>query len=103
MKIDNELVRKERNRRGWTQQHLAELCDCSLRTIQRVENQGLASHESISALCAVMELNRERLLGPVPTREDSGTQRRMVVLIGLAATLGGFSGALAMWLLMSSK
>jgi len=54
VEISAEIVRQERQRRGWTQQHLAEIADLSLRTVQRVENEGLASNESVSALCAAL-------------------------------------------------
>ncbi|MCA1766774.1 MAG: helix-turn-helix transcriptional regulator [Idiomarina sp.] len=47
-----------RNRRGWTQQHLADACAVSLRTIQRVEKEGIASQETVAALCSVYEIER---------------------------------------------
>ena len=62
MLIDPQIVKNSRSARGWTQQQLAEIAGLSLRTIQRMENQGQASHESCNALCAVVELHREQLL-----------------------------------------
>lgn len=62
MLIDPQKIKSSRSARGWTQQQLAEIAGLSLRTIQRMENQGQASHESCNALCAVLELQREQLL-----------------------------------------
>lgn len=62
MLIDPQTVKNSRIARGWTQQQLAEVAGLSLRTIQRMENQGQASHESCNALCAVLDLQREKLL-----------------------------------------
>lgn len=49
-----KLLRSEKN---WTQQHLADVCDLSLRTIQRVEKDGVGSNETVAAYAAVFELS----------------------------------------------
>jgi transcriptional regulator with XRE-family HTH domain len=54
MKIDAKLVRTEREKRAWSQDHLATVSGLGLRTIQRIEATGLASYESIRALSAVL-------------------------------------------------
>lgn len=75
MQINSELVREHRKRKGWTQEQLAETADLSLRTIQRVENQGLASNETVSALCAVLMIERQSLCSspaPTPQEKQSG-------------------------------
>ena len=61
MNINISLVKSERDKRGWTQSHLAEVCDLSLRTIQRIEKLGVVSHESIKSLASVFELSVEKL------------------------------------------
>ncbi|MEE4638088.1 MAG: helix-turn-helix transcriptional regulator [Wenzhouxiangella sp.] len=100
MEISSDRVRQERQRRGWTQQQLAEIADLSLRTVQRVENQSAASNETISSLCAVLELPREELL-----RQDvSGPQyqsaaRRMRLLLSVAVAGGAALGSGGMLLL----
>ena len=38
--IDKNRVRKLRSQRAWSQDHLASVSDLSLRTIQRIENDG---------------------------------------------------------------
>ena len=101
MEINAETVRHERQRRGWTQQHLADAAGCSLRTVQRIEKQGLASNESVSALCAVFEIERERLLAAAGQTSSSGGERRVGPLIAAAAAAGAGLGAAITWLAMS--
>lgn len=63
MKISNQIVRRLRTERGWTQEQLADLCGCSLKTIQRVEKSGLCSLETRSALASVFEIELNQLEG----------------------------------------
>lgn len=56
MKIDSQLVRHERERRAWSQEHLASVAGLGLRTIQRIEATGAASYESVKAIAAVLDL-----------------------------------------------
>ena len=92
MDVNGSTVKALRQARGWTQQHLADACDVSLRTIQRVEKTDSASHETVLGLCAVLEVDRADLsvipdaragfLAPV----ELGHVRLYVLLAGL----GGF-------------
>ena len=59
MKIDGQKVKDERAGRGWSQQHLADASGLSLRTVQRVENLGVASSETLLALQATLETGLE--------------------------------------------
>jgi len=52
MKVNSETVRKWREQRAWSQEHLAEVTGLSLRTIQRVEAEGKASNETRMALAS---------------------------------------------------
>lgn len=61
MLIDPHAVKNHRLNRGWTQAHLAEALDISPRTVQRMETTGRVSLETLSALCAVLELDRAEL------------------------------------------
>lgn len=91
--INAELVREQRVKRGWTQQQMAEVADLSLRTVQRIENQGVASNESVSALSAVLELPRERLLvSPGPGAAAARAEQRLVWLTAVAAAAGASVG-----------
>ena len=49
---DGAKIRRWRDERCWSQEHLAELAGIGLRTIQRVENGEQASRESVMALAA---------------------------------------------------
>jgi transcriptional regulator with XRE-family HTH domain len=72
MKISAELVRKLRNARGWSQDQLAIAAGLSLRTIQRIEAEGVASMATRVSLAATFgialaELVDEPAATPVPT------------------------------------
>jgi transcriptional regulator with XRE-family HTH domain len=54
MKIDSSYIKRERERRAWSQEHLAEVASLGLRTIQRIEKTGAASYESARSLAAVL-------------------------------------------------
>lgn len=54
MKVDCSYIKRERARRAWSQEHLAEVAGLGLRTIQRIEKTGAASYESARSLAAVL-------------------------------------------------
>ncbi len=64
MQLNVTKVKDLRQSKGWTQQQLADVASLSLRTVQRIENQGVASNESVNALCAVFEVKRVDILTP---------------------------------------
>jgi transcriptional regulator with XRE-family HTH domain len=57
MKVDSKKIRAERERRAWSQEHLATVSGLGLRTIQRIEKTGAASFESARGLAAVFEVD----------------------------------------------
>lgn len=57
MRIDPKRIRAERERRAWSQEHLATVSGLGLRTIQRIEKTGAASFESARSLAAVLEVD----------------------------------------------
>ncbi|KFZ30830.1 hypothetical protein IDSA_07025 [Pseudidiomarina salinarum] len=71
MQIDAAKIIDLRNKQGWTQQHLADACALSLRTIQRVEKDGIASQETVAALCSVLETDRQLIEVSVTPRPMS--------------------------------
>lgn len=77
MKIDSQLVRTERERRAWSQEHLANAAGLGLRTIQRIEATGVASYESVKAIAAVLELQPSDLtiegITSRPAQEGEGS------------------------------
>lgn len=62
MKINAQLVKKLRAEKQWSQEQLAAACGLNLRTIQRLENTGNASIESVRALAAVFAVDASSLL-----------------------------------------
>ena len=64
MIINAEKIITERKVRAWSQQHLADASAVSLRTIQRVENNGSCSLETIKALASCFELDVDMLFEP---------------------------------------
>lgn len=103
MNLDSSLVRTERQTRGWTQQQLADIASLSLRTVQRIENQGQGSNETVSALCSVMALEREALLAPRRALErQRGKQWSVLLLLILAGALGVVLGVMGTLLIVGA-
>ncbi len=69
MKINAELVKKLRADKQWSQEQLAAACGLNLRTIQRLENTGNASIESVRALAAVFAVDASSLLQETDTSD----------------------------------
>ena len=62
MRVDANRIRLERTNRAWSQEHLANVTDLGLRTVQRIESGGTASNESISAIASAFEVPVSALL-----------------------------------------
>ena len=73
MKIDANRIRTLREARGWSQEHLASVAGLSPRTVQRLESEGKASHESRMAVAAALEIDAAQLLetATIPTTSPS--------------------------------
>jgi transcriptional regulator with XRE-family HTH domain len=87
MQIDSSKVRSERERRAWSQEHLAEVSGLSLRTVQRIETTGSASFESARALAAVFELEVSALRAAGEAVVDPNRASHRWGYLGLAASL----------------
>ncbi len=59
-------VRAAREARAWTQEKLAEVSGVSVRTVQRVEANSIASFDTVHRLRAALGLRSEELLKPAP-------------------------------------
>lgn len=66
MIVNPQLIRTERLKRAWSQEHLAQVTGLGLRTVQRIESGGNASLETVKALAAVLGLPVEALLVKEP-------------------------------------
>ncbi|MEP1144067.1 MAG: helix-turn-helix domain-containing protein [Henriciella sp.] len=56
-KADSVKIKRWREERHWSQEHLADLAGIGLRTIQRIENGDAASPESLKALAAAYNVD----------------------------------------------
>ena len=73
MLVDADKIKTMRLDHGWTQEQLAEMCDVSVRTVQRIEKTGIAALDTTSALAAVLEVDRTNILvqdGVRPARTE---------------------------------
>lgn len=98
IQADGAQVRRWRDGRGWSQEHLAEVAGISLRTVQRIENGEKAARESVMALAAafgvdVMALTVDAQAQAAQATRDGKAKElaalRLSVLIHLAGYLFG--------------
>jgi len=61
MKINKNLIKAKRLEKAWSQQHLAEVAGLSLRTVQRVENSGEGSLDTVKAFGAALDVNPQAM------------------------------------------
>jgi transcriptional regulator with XRE-family HTH domain len=95
MKIDAKRIRAERERRAWSQEHLAIVSGLGLRTIQRIEKTGAASFESARALAAVFEVDVAELrIAREEQRVPSGGATSSRFRFRARPMLGGAAAAL---------
>jgi transcriptional regulator with XRE-family HTH domain len=100
MQINPVALKDLRRTRGWTQQHLADACGLSLRTIQRLEREGAAANETVLAICAALSIQREQL-SVIPKVESSqvgpASAWRQYVVPAAMLVLGFVLGAAVMY------
>lgn len=96
MLMDAEKVRTLRLDNGWTQEQFAEMCDVSVRTIQRIEKTGIAALDTANALAAVLEVERTTILaqGGVKTARTEFSLVHVSLIAGLSFLLGAAIGAM---------
>lgn len=88
-----ELIRAEREKRAWTQEHVAELAGLGVRTIQRIEATGTASVESATALSAVLEIPVASLRADA-SAGGGNTRWKPAIIDGCVLTAGAFTAML---------
>ncbi len=69
------IVKKLRDRNGWTQEQLAECCALNVRTIQRVESGKKASLETLQSLASVFEVNISKLTEEITVIDKAQSKR----------------------------
>jgi DNA-binding XRE family transcriptional regulator len=77
MKINGEVVRVLREQKSWSQEHLATASGLSVRTVQRVEVEGVASAETRLALAAALDVPVAELIPVRPTTEVAASNRSL--------------------------
>jgi len=102
MQLNVSKIRQLRTDRGWTQQQLADICGLSLRTIQRVELQGIASLETTKSLAAAFELVHVQLKQQDDQTTTSTSTSKPIVplwLLPLTFVMGAVFGAILLHVL----
>jgi len=79
MAISGEMIKSLREAKAWSQAHLAEAAGLSLRTVQRVENEGTASAETRMAIAGALGVAVEKLNAPKEATVPSGLQADLTV------------------------
>jgi transcriptional regulator with XRE-family HTH domain len=77
MRINSELVAELRKERSWSQDELATAADLNLRTIQRIENVGTASLQSMKSIASALEAEVEDF---IPEKQLGRFEYKTVVL-----------------------
>jgi len=103
MDVNAKKIKTLRTDKGWTQQHLADACAISLRTVQRVERYGNASQDTLLGLASVFEVLQSDLIvleDPVEAlaNVDESSRSRQNKQILSAGLFGAIVGALIMFL-----
>ena len=97
VQVDREVIRSEREKRAWSQEHLAAAAGIGARTLQRIEATGIASYESVRALSAALEIPVGELRADDPTAAPSaGVGRTPPARLRFALRWLGTGVALAM-------
>ena len=83
MRIQKDRIYTSRLKKGWTQEHLADVAGVSVRTIQRVEASGTISADTAQALCAVLDLSIGEIVATEADYSSSIHGSRFAITVGL--------------------
>jgi DNA-binding XRE family transcriptional regulator len=104
MQLNPNTVKSLRQQHSWTQQILADACDVSLRTIQRVEKEGSASKETTMSLCAVFEVRQGELIKLDEVKKADSQQSinssKFIIVIAATAFLSFALGVASVLLIL---
>lgn len=87
MKLKSKKIKELRNKKLWSQEELAAASSLSLRTIQRIEKDGISSVESLKALASVLEVKAEDITVNEKNSDYQHTQIGWTLLTVLACVL----------------
>ncbi len=105
MEVNAQKIKNLRTENSWTQQHLADVCGISLRTVQRVERYGNTSNETLMSLASVFEIPQSEIsIADEPLEVITSVivldKKAQLKLIVTSAFLGMSFGAFVMYALM---
>jgi len=89
IRVCQETIKQLRLDKGWSQEKLAEKTGVHSRTIQRIENQGVASMQTLASLASALAVQASVLRKPEPTQA--------VISKGLAHSHCGAQGHKQTW------
>jgi len=92
---DAEKIKRWREERLWSQEHLAELAGLGLRTVQRIENGETASRDSVMALAAAFNVDAAALT--INAEAAAAVESEQKARKSLAGLRLGFFINLACW------
>ncbi len=75
-KADAAKIRRWREERHWSQEHLAALAGIAARTLQRIENGEATSHDSVMALAAAFNVDVTALSVDAEAESRHATRRQ---------------------------
>ena len=106
MSVDREFVRRLRLEKSWSQEKLADEAGVSLRTVQRIEADGVAAHRSCRAIAKALGIEPAELRqnGKSSPREGGQVPNSLVIASPWQFALLRTARALAvavLWLLMA--
>ena len=91
MNIDGKRLKYLRNQKLLTQEQLAIMSGLNIRTIQRVEKTGVASKETLKALCAALEVKSDTFQPPsTVTPTNWKVSMFTATIIGIIILWGSF-------------
>lgn len=73
---DAQKIKRWREERCWSQEHLAEMAGTSARTVQRIERGDQASHETLMALAAAFNVDVVALTRDVEAEARYAAKRK---------------------------
>jgi len=75
-----KFVKKARQERAWSQSQLAEIAGVDLRTIQRLEKDGIASLETLKGVASAFDIDVKEL-NQISTKEEIASQSSKMHLL----------------------
>lgn len=89
MNVDPALIKKKREEKSWSQEHLATVSGLSLRTVQRVEADGSASADTRMAIASAFGIERLDLMPKQTAKRATPGQITCSRITGALLALGG--------------